>query len=143
LKHYLISTRNANVIETLNSLYREKVPTNDLKVFCVSNKEYWEHRGSPKDDALPFLQLSGIFTVRKHCISMVANSQLRIATNYIQNDIPALLGDIKLWVESGAGTVNAEQKEKVRETLNTVEARLKRVRTGLGGDGQNLLMNKR
>jgi hypothetical protein len=74
---------------------------------------------------------------------MVANSQLRIATNYIQNDIPALLGDIKLWVESGAGTVNAEQKEKVRETLNTVEARLKRVRTGLGGDGQNLLMNKR
>ena len=124
-------------------MYRDKVPQNDLKVFCVSNTEYWENRGLPKDDALPFLQLSGIFTVRKHCISMVANSQLRIATKYIQADIPALLGDIKLWVESGAGTVNAEQKEKVRQTLNIVEARLKRVGKACQDVVQNSLINVR
>jgi len=135
LKEYLINTRNANVMETLNRVYQEKVPSSGLKVFCVSNTEYWDHRNSPKDVALPFLQLSGIFTIRKHCISMVASSQHRIAIKYIQDDIPALLKDIELWVQSGAGTINAEQKEKAREALNTVEARLKRVRTGFwGGD---------
>jgi hypothetical protein len=71
---------------------------------------------------------------------MVANSQLRIATKYIRDDIPAVLGDVELWVQSGAGTANAEQKEKIRETLNAVEARLKRVRSGFGVVDQNLLM---
>jgi hypothetical protein len=104
------------------------VPGNDLKVFCVSNAEYWEHRGSPKDDALPFLRLSGIISVRKHCISMVASSQLRIAMNYLNDDIPALLGGVQLWVQSGAGNVDAERREEIHQVLSTVEAQMKRVR---------------
>jgi hypothetical protein len=74
---------------------------------------------------------------------MVANSQLRIATKYIRADIPALLGDIKLWVESGARTVNAEQKEKIRQTLNIVEARLKRVGKACEDVVRNSLINVR
>ncbi|KAF4626102.1 hypothetical protein G7Y89_g12058 [Cudoniella acicularis] len=94
LKKYLIDTRNAAVKQTLHSAYHDKVPGNALKVFCASNTEYWEHRDLPKDVALPHLKLSGILTIRKHCISMVADRQLRIATKYIQDDIPALLGDV-------------------------------------------------
>lgn len=95
--------------------------------------DYWEHRDSPRDEALPLLQLSGIIGVRRYCISIVANSQLRIAVKYIRDSIPALLGDIALWVQSGAGSVSAERKEAIRETLNTLEANLRRVNTlGLG-----------
>jgi hypothetical protein len=105
------------------------VPGGGLRVFCISNTDYWEHRDLPKDDALPLLQLSGIIAIRRHCISMVANSQLRIATKYIRDSIPAILGDITLWVQSGAGSVSAERKQAVCETLNSLEARLRRVNT--------------
>jgi hypothetical protein len=59
---------------------------------------------------------------------MVADRQLQVATKYIQDDIPALLEDVELWVQSGAGSVGAEQKAAIRETLSTLEARLNRVR---------------
>jgi hypothetical protein len=108
------------------------VPNNDVNVFCVSNLEYWKLRNSPKDDALSSLQLSGILSLRKHCISMVANSQLRTAMKYIQDSIPAALGDIELWVQSGAGSLDAERKEEMRKRLNTLEARLTRVRNHFG-----------
>jgi hypothetical protein len=58
---------------------------------------------------------------------MVADRQFRVATKYIQDDIPALLEDVELWVQSGAGSVDAEQKAAIRETLNMLEARLNRV----------------
>ena len=59
---------------------------------------------------------------------MVADRQLRLATQYIQDDIPAFLGDVELWVQSGAGSVNAERREAIRETLYILETRLNRVR---------------
>lgn len=127
-KKYLIITRNNYVRQTLDHKYRDQVPSNDLKVFCVSNTEYWKHRDLPKDDALSSLQLSGILSLRKHCISMVASNQLCIAMKYIQDNIPAVLRDIELWVQSGAGSIDAERKEEMRTTLNTLEARLTRVR---------------
>lgn len=114
-------------MEKLNDLYGSRVPGGGLKVFCISNTDYWEHRYLPKDDALPLLQLSGIMAIRRHCISMVASSQLRIATKYIRDSIPAILGDITLWVQSGAGSVTAERKQAIRETLNALEARLRGV----------------
>lgn len=101
------------------------MPDSNLKVFCVSNTDYWKHRR----DALDFLQLTGIIPVRKHCISMVAESQLRAATKYIKDSIPALLSDITLWVESGSGSVSAERKKLICETLNALEGRMKRVST--------------
>lgn len=139
LKHYLISTRNADVKQRLIDMYQNTVPRNDLEVFCVSNDDYWNHRGLPKGYAFPFLQLSGIFAVRKHCISIVAKTQLSIAREYINNNIPVLLGEVELWVQSGAGSVDAERKEKIRKTLSTVEARLKQVRNNFRGFYKNVL----
>lgn len=101
------------------------MPAGRLRVFCVSNTDYWNHRG----DALHVLQLTGIIPVRKHCISMVAESQLRTAAKYIRDSIPALLGDIALWVESSSGSVSAERKQLVCETLNVIEGRIRRVST--------------
>jgi len=127
LKGYLIRARNSSVITQLNNHYRAQLPGGHLRAFCVSNKDYWEKRECGREQALPFLNLSGILALRRHCLSLVAESQLRIVTKYIEDDIPALLGDVELWVRSGAGTAGAEEKRAIRETLDTIEGRLKGV----------------
>jgi len=99
----------------------------DLRAFCVSNTMYWAHRDEDKSAAMPYLELSGLLDVRKHCISIVAESQLRAATRFILDDVPAHLGAVQLWVESGAGSINAEQKEAVRAVVNEVDRRLQTV----------------
>ncbi|GKT44287.1 uncharacterized protein ColSpa_04468 [Colletotrichum spaethianum] len=131
LKRYLIETRNTSVSRKLHELYDNKIPAGALRVFCVSNTEYRAGRWLPRDDALPLLQLSGIIALRKHCLAIIGDSQLRIATKFVANDIPALLGDVGLWIESGAGSTSAEQKQIVRETLDKVEQMLHRVNTAV------------
>ncbi|KAM7200854.1 hypothetical protein V8F20_005096 [Naviculisporaceae sp. PSN 640] len=122
----LIGTRNKIVKTQLDGLYKDIIPEGNLKVFCVSNKLYWYHRQTARDKALPWLELSGIITLRRHCIALVSNSQLRMAKNYINNDVRALVSSVELWVQSGAGTETAERKALVKETLDLIEKRLKR-----------------
>ncbi|KAL6357126.1 hypothetical protein LRP88_10744 [Fusarium phalaenopsidis] len=110
LKEYLVTTRNSFVTQELRNKYNERVATDEIKIFCVSNKDYWDHRDEPKTKSARFLQLSGILQVRKHCISIVANSQRRIATRYIKDQIPAFLAQVDLWVQSGARTASEERR---------------------------------
>ncbi|KAK1566032.1 uncharacterized protein LY79DRAFT_529529, partial [Colletotrichum navitas] len=126
LKKYLIENRNATVSGELRKEYRKNSSDGTLHVFCVSNTEYWARRRLSKDDALPSLHLSGILALRKHCLAIIGDSQLRIAREFVTNDLPALFGDVALWIESGAGSASAEQKRTVREALDKVERRLKR-----------------
>ncbi|KAH0425848.1 hypothetical protein CcaCcLH18_10717 [Colletotrichum camelliae] len=135
LKTFLIETRNADVTKKLQASYRNKVRGGVVHVFCISNTEYWSKAMLPKDEAIPSLQLSGIIALRKHCLSIIADSQLRLATKFVTNDIPALLGETGLWVESGAGSASAEQKSAVRKTLENIERQL---RENLTGRGSNL-----
>ncbi|UQC76138.1 uncharacterized protein CLUP02_17649 [Colletotrichum lupini] len=134
LKEYLIKTRNAIVTRQLRTAYEDKIAGGNLAVFCVSNILYWDERHKPRDVALPSLQLSGILALRKHCLGIIADSQLSIAKRNIDNDIPAMLGEAALWVESGAGSTGAEQKLHIRDTLNLIESRLKRDLTRRNSD---------
>ncbi|KAF6831532.1 Nuclear GTPase SLIP-GC 3 [Colletotrichum plurivorum] len=113
LKQYLIETRNTFVVTHLVDHYSGQIDLDEPKVFCVSNTEYWSKRSEPKDLALPSLQLSGILTLRKHCLSIVADTQLKSAITFVCSDIPALLDDVALWVESGAGSANSERKRAI------------------------------
>lgn len=126
LKEYLVNTRNTSVRVELHGLYGSRVPDGRLEVFCVSNTDYWEHRDQSKGTASPLLELSGIIELRRHCVSLLEDGQLRIAMKYIRDDIPDILSEIALWVQSGAERVNTERKETVRETLDALEARLRR-----------------
>ncbi|OHF03901.1 hypothetical protein CORC01_00763 [Colletotrichum orchidophilum] len=134
LKQYLIETRNVAVTRQLQVEYGDKVPSGVLRVFCVSNTDYWAKRRLSRDEALPSLRLSGIITLRKHCLAIIADTQLTIATKFVVNDIPALIGDVALWIQSGAGSADAEQKRIVRETLDNVDRRLRRALLGRGSD---------
>ncbi|KAF4415669.1 hypothetical protein FACUT_13229 [Fusarium acutatum] len=102
LKQYLITNRNQIITDSLNNTTAKK------------------------SEAKRHLDLSGILQVRKHCISIVANSQRRIATQYMKDKIPALLADIELWVQSGARTASEERREALCQTLDRVERRLRK-----------------
>jgi hypothetical protein len=96
-------------------------------VFCVSNTDYWEHRFSRKEQASDYRHLSNIILVRQHCIALVAQSQFRAATEYIRDKVPALLGSIELWVQSGAGDVGVERRQAIRRGVDQIELQLGRV----------------
>lgn len=126
LQRYLVIQRNTLVTAELTARYRSQVPDGTLRVFCASNKTYWEHRDqTPVEQALPFLQLSGILDIRRHCMALVSESQLRIALKYMQDEVPNLVSRVELWVQSGAGSADAEQKQAVRATLDQLEAQLR------------------
>ena len=127
MKTHLVATRNQIVTTALRRTYQSRISGSDLKIFCVSNTDYWKYRSRPKDVALPFLRLSRILDVRRHCISIVAQSQLRAAKNYIRDDVPALLGSIGLWTQSGAGGVGVEQRQAIHNGVNEIERQFQEV----------------
>ncbi|KAI9172534.1 Nuclear GTPase SLIP-GC [Paramyrothecium foliicola] len=138
LDNFLITTRNNIVKRQLLEKYGTQVSSGRLHVHCVSNVIYWEHRNKPKSQAMPYLTLCGILEIREHCMSLVSESRYHAAEHYMKNDIPALLGDTKLWVQSGSGSMSAEKKTKIRETLSFVEIRLKQELCGHGSELKGL-----
>lgn len=114
-----IQDRNENVEKQIKSAYKDKIPGGVQQFFCVSNTQYWKYWD--KTQFLPEIHLSGIPKFRMHCLAKVADSQLVLAAKYIRDNIPALLGEVELWVESGAGGKEAEKKKAVREALDMVE----------------------
>ncbi|KAK5663817.1 hypothetical protein OQA88_20 [Cercophora sp. LCS_1] len=128
LQRYLILKRNALVSSKLIEQYKTQIPGGNVSVFCASNILYWDNRNkTPSQRAMPFLTLSGILDIRKHCISLVSESQMRLALQYMQDKIPNLVSRIDLWVQSGAGTASAEQKQAVRTSLDQLEASLRQI----------------
>jgi hypothetical protein len=128
LLQYLITTRNDIVTAQLLTQYGGRISGGDLHVFCASNTLYWEKRDlRALAEVTPFLRLSGIVDIRRHCMGLVSESQLRIATKYLRDDVPNLLSNIELWVQNGAGTADAEKKRAVRQALDKLERRLRRV----------------
>ncbi|KAL2276767.1 hypothetical protein FJTKL_00429 [Diaporthe vaccinii] len=126
LKRYAIEMRNAYVVGRLQETYRDHTTAETLHIFCVSNTMYWEKRTAEKSAAEPFLNLSGIIAIRKHCTAIVSSSQLRTSSSFLDNDVPTLLSEIELWVQSGLGSSSAEQKEAVRRVLCTFEEQLQK-----------------
>lgn len=58
-------------------------------------------------------------------MSIVSESQLHVARNYMMHDVSALLSEVELWVRSGAGR---DRESATREILGVLEAGLKRVK---------------
>jgi hypothetical protein len=77
---------------------------------------------------MPWLLLSGIIAIREHCLEMVSESQYVATKKYMTDEAGALLGDLGLWVQSGQGSLSAERKEAIRNTLDRLERNLHSVR---------------
>ncbi|ROW15158.1 hypothetical protein VPNG_03092 [Cytospora leucostoma] len=127
LLDYAVKTRNSHVSQDLKLEYQAQAWGGTLHVFCVGNKMYQEKRNLDKSVSVKYLSLSGIIDVRRHLIAAVGESQLRASKNFLEHNVPALLRDIELWVQSGAGSASAEEKLAVRRVLGKVEKSLEKV----------------
>lgn len=124
-----VRTRNSHVTQDLRMEYqaRSQARGETLHVFCVGNEMYRKKRNLDKSVSGKYLSLSGVIDVRRHFIAAVGESQLRASKNFLEHNVPALLRDIELWVQSGAGSASAEEKQAVRLVLGKVEKTLAKV----------------
>lgn len=130
LNKLAISTRNRHVTDEIRALHTSQAQGESLDVFCVGNKMYQEKRNLDRSVSRKYLDLSGIIEVRKHLAGLVGHSQLRASKNFLEHQVPALLLDIEIWVQSGAESASAEEKRAVRNVLNKVEKKLVKVGSG-------------
>jgi hypothetical protein len=127
-KQYIIPLRNTHVEKSLQQTYGNDEARARLNISCVSNTLYEDNRQAPAEDAQPFLQLSGIPALRRHCIGIVADSHLKATVEYITNEVPAFVGSVELWLQAGSGTASVERKEKILSAVNAIQARLDKAR---------------
>ncbi|KAF2026367.1 hypothetical protein EK21DRAFT_115930 [Setomelanomma holmii] len=124
LKRFIVGLRNDKVSRRLREEYRNHPIATSLGIFCVSNKIYWDNREKAPDIALPYLRLSGILELRCYCIGVVAQSRLQATQTFIKDEIPAFIGSVELWVESGSGNASAESKQRVLDDVSAIQQEL-------------------
>lgn len=124
-----IRMRNAHVTQVLRAADQARAQARGelLHVFCVGNAMYRRNRHLDKSVSAKKLCLSGVIDLRRHLIAAVGKSQLRASKNFLEHKVPALLRDIELWVQSGAGSASAEEKQAVKRVLEKVERTLEKV----------------
>jgi hypothetical protein len=123
-KQHIILLRNTKVEQSLRQTYNKYAVGARLNVSCVSNTLYWKNRQASAQDAQPFLQLSGILALRRHCIGIVADSHLHATVEYIRNEVPAFVGSVELWVQAGSGTASVERKEQILAAVDAIQTQL-------------------
>ncbi|KAL8387202.1 hypothetical protein RB599_002409 [Gaeumannomyces hyphopodioides] len=124
LTRYVIKNRNEDVAEALQRKFSKRLAAGarPLNIFCVSNKLYWDNRNRESGGALPYLELSGILSLRQHCLSLVGRAQHAHALGYINDSVQGLIASTKLWVETGAGSdAGIGAKTRICEVLGEVE----------------------
>jgi hypothetical protein len=99
----------------------------DLKIFCVSNKDYFEHRHDEQDRAELRLELSGILGLRRYCHSIPAEAQFTAAAAFIEHEAPALVGSLRQWSVAGSDQVPAKEADELRHLMKQTEEVLTRV----------------
>lgn len=124
---YAVRTRNSDVTQRLRVEYQGQTQGETLHVFCVSNKLYESKRNLDKSVSGKYIRLSGIIELRRHLIAVVGESQLRVSKTFLDRQVPVLLQNIELWVQSGAGRSSANEKQAVRDLLGKVEEHLGKV----------------
>jgi hypothetical protein len=129
LQRFIVQLRNNKVTHELRQNYRNYPVAALLRIFCVSNTVYWDHREKAAEVALPFLDFSGIIELRRYCIGIVGQSRLQAIRTFIKDDIPALIGSMELWVEVGSGSASAESKQRILDAVAAIQLNFDQVRS--------------
>ncbi|KAF2016013.1 hypothetical protein BU24DRAFT_422330 [Aaosphaeria arxii CBS 175.79] len=124
IENFIVGLRNRKIRNEILGNYRDHPASAGLTVFCVSNSVYREYRQKAVADAIPWLNMSNIINLRRHCVGIVAESHLRAALAYMNDDFPAFLGSTQLWLEAGSGGTSAERKKVIIDAVALVQDRL-------------------
>ncbi|KGO42065.1 hypothetical protein PEX1_069780 [Penicillium expansum] len=120
IKQFLITRRNNLVAQELTRKHT------DIRVFCISNTFYSEYRRNGNSQAEAYVDLSGIRELRRYCQLVPAESQLRLASAFLEHQVPALLRSIRQWALSGTDSVTAEKSAILRRVLENTREALRR-----------------
>lgn len=118
---FLSERRNKQASSQLIAKYAPQVQVGELKVFCVSNTNYFKHRYDEQSRAESRLDLSGIVELRRYCHSIPADAQFDTAVAYIEHDVPAFLGSLKQWAIGAIATADQELIHDIRQLMNNLE----------------------
>lgn len=129
LQRFIVQLRNNKVTQELRQNYCNYPAAALLRIFCVSNPVYEDHREEPIKVALPYLKSSGIIELRRYCIGIVGQNRLQAIRTFIKDDIPALIGSIELWAEAGSGNASAESKQRILDTVAAIQLSFDQVRS--------------
>lgn len=121
LKKFLVQRRNGQVATKLIELYTEHAQVGDLKVFCVSGRDYWEHRYDEQRRAVSRLELSGIVDLRKYCHSVASEVLFEDSAAFIEHDVPAFLGSLQQWAIGGTEQFTSEKSVEIRRIVKSLE----------------------
>ncbi|KAF9893535.1 hypothetical protein FE257_010847 [Aspergillus nanangensis] len=124
LTRYLMTRRNQEVTQLLSDRWRER-GRHGVRVFCVSNRLYADHREDDREQADEYLRLSGIPELRRYCQLVPADAQLRATESFLHNQVAAVLGSLTQWALSAADDVTAERARILRGVLTEAERTLK------------------
>lgn len=127
LQEFLVNARNEDVTSKLFEEYGTLIAETVPEIHCVSKTIYWENRNMDRGIYKRHLELSGVRPLREHCISIMSESQHQAARRYMRDEIPVLVAKVELWVQSGAGTLDAERKQNIVRVCNEIEDRLSAV----------------
>ncbi|KAF2114884.1 hypothetical protein BDV96DRAFT_576070 [Lophiotrema nucula] len=121
LKKFLSERRNLQTTNHLLAKYAPQVQVGELRVFCVSNTDYFKHRYDDQSRAESRLELSGIIELRRYCHSIPADAQFDTAVAYIEHDVPAFLGSLKQWAIGAITNAGQEQIHDIRQLMQVLE----------------------
>ncbi|CAG9981490.1 unnamed protein product [Clonostachys byssicola] len=98
-----IEARNNHVKDGLQAAYSSKVPGSKLDFFFVSNKMYEKYS---KKENNQFTEASGIPGLRKFCLQITADAQLREAKDFLQSSLFNLVTSFEVCLNSLASSSN-------------------------------------
>jgi hypothetical protein len=122
-----MDTRRTRVTTELANQYSGHVLNGDLRVFCVSNKEYADYRDGESSTSQASLELSGIIGLRQFCLLIPAEAQFRAVTAFLTHRVPTLLGSTRQWLLQGSDALTVERADALRQMLSDCEGRFHRV----------------
>jgi GTPase SAR1 family protein len=124
---HLMRLRNGKVSDGLRKEHQSHPYATTMRTFCVSNEIYRNNWEKPMTAALPHINLSGIPELRRYCIGIVAESHLRATREFVQEEIPAFLDSVRLWVEAGSGRASSERRKQICDAVSAIQGELDEV----------------
>ncbi|KAH0556616.1 hypothetical protein GP486_005548 [Trichoglossum hirsutum] len=135
-KYMLISARNAHVTGELKKAYANIIPTGDLRVFCIANRDYKRFR-SPRQRKwadISLINATSVLDLRRFCRSIPAKAQFEAGLHFLEIQIPTLLHSIELWISTGP---EADRATKPKDTAYE-SAFLKQIGALVGGTQETI-----
>jgi hypothetical protein len=135
-KVLLTGARGVYVSQEIRREYLQSLKNgHKADIFCISNKWYQNYF---KKNELEYVNTSGVPSLRKFCYNSMGDEQLKDATNFLKNTVPALIYQLANVVDSHQTALSPEhvrtlatafEKAKTASTnsLGTFEEKVKQI----------------